>query len=162
MLDAIFRKEHVLGAAKADALGAEQASLLGVARNVGVGANFEPADRIDPAHELDQIWIVGLRVERFELPGDDAAGGAVERDPVTLLEGLTLDAEFLLGFVNHAIARAGHAALTHAAGDDSGVRGHAAARSQDSVRHFHAGDVLRGGLAANQNDGLVSAVLVVT
>ena len=36
------------------------AGLLGVARNVGVGADAQPADRIDPAHELDQIGIVGL------------------------------------------------------------------------------------------------------
>ena len=95
VLDAVFGKEHVLGAAEADAFGAEQASLLGVARDVGVGADLEPADRIDPAHELDQIGIVGLRVEGLELAVDDAAGGAVERDPVALLEGVALDAQFL-------------------------------------------------------------------
>ena len=39
VFDAVFGKEHVLGAAQADAFGAEQASLLGVARNVGVGAD---------------------------------------------------------------------------------------------------------------------------
>ena len=37
--DAVFGKEHVLGAAEADAFGAEQACLLGIARNVGVGAD---------------------------------------------------------------------------------------------------------------------------
>ena len=39
VLDAVFGKEHVLGAAEADAFGAEQAGLLGVARNVGIGAD---------------------------------------------------------------------------------------------------------------------------
>ena len=61
VLDAVFGKEHVLGAAEADAFGAEQACLLGVAGNVGVGADVELAQRVDPAHELDQIGIVGLR-----------------------------------------------------------------------------------------------------
>ena len=63
VLDAVFSKEHVLGAAEADALGAKHASVLCVARNVGVGADAEAADGIDPAHELDQIGIVGLGIE---------------------------------------------------------------------------------------------------
>ena len=157
VLDAVLGKEHVLGAAEADAFGSEQASILGVAGDVGVGANLEPANRIDPGHEGDQIGIVGLRVEGLELAVDDAAGGAVERDPVALLEGLALDAQFLFGFVNEAIAGAGHAALAHAAGDDSGVRGHAAARGENAVGHFHAGDVLRRGFAADENDDRVFA-----
>ena len=40
VLDAVFSKEHVLGAAEADAFGAKQASHFGVARDVGVGANL--------------------------------------------------------------------------------------------------------------------------
>ena len=100
VLDAVFGKEHMLGAAESDALGAEEACILGVAGNVGVGADLEAADRIDPAHEGDQIGIVGLRVESLELAVDDAAGGAVQREPVALLEGLALHAELLLGFVN--------------------------------------------------------------
>ena len=39
VLDAVFGKEHVLGAAEADAFGAEEDGLLGVAGNVGVGAD---------------------------------------------------------------------------------------------------------------------------
>ncbi len=49
VLDAVFGKEHVLGAAEADAFGAECTSLFGVARNVGVGADAEPADRDRPS-----------------------------------------------------------------------------------------------------------------
>ena len=160
VLDAVFGKEHVLGAAKSDALCAEQHGLLGVARNVGVGANLQLAQRIDPAHELDQIRIVGLRFERLELAGNHAAGGAVERNPVALLVGLALDAQFLLRFVHDAVARAGHAALAHAARNHRCVRCHAAARGQNAVRNFHAGDVFRSGFAAHQDDGLVGAVLV--
>ena len=40
VLDAVFGKEHVLGAAEADAFGAESAGLLCVAGNVGVGADL--------------------------------------------------------------------------------------------------------------------------
>ena len=48
VLDAVLGKEHVLGAAQADAFGSECDGLLGVARNVGVGADTQPANRIDP------------------------------------------------------------------------------------------------------------------
>ena len=42
-------EEHVLGAAQADALGAELAGLGGVRRGVGVGADLERADLVGPA-----------------------------------------------------------------------------------------------------------------
>ena len=119
------------------------------------------AQRVDPAHELDQVWIVGLRGKRLELAGDHAAGGAVQRNPVALLVGVALDAEFLgVGFVDDAVAGAGHAALAHAAGNDSSVRGHAAARGENAGCDFHAGDVFRSGFAADEDDGVVGAVLV--
>jgi len=41
VLNAVFGKEHVLGAAEADAFGAEEASQLGVAGDIGVGADAE-------------------------------------------------------------------------------------------------------------------------
>ena len=69
------------------------------------------------------------------------------------LKVLSLDAEFLGVFVDDAVARAGYAALAHAAGDNSRVRGHAAARGENAGRDFHAGDVFRSGFAANQDDG---------
>ena len=85
VLDAVFGKEHMLGAAEADALGAEQARLFCVARNVGIGADLELAQRINPAHELDQIGIVRLRRNGLELAVDHAARRAVERNPIALL-----------------------------------------------------------------------------
>ena len=44
----IFREEHVLGAAQADAFCSECACLDGVARNVGIGANLQLADADPP------------------------------------------------------------------------------------------------------------------
>ena len=57
----VFGEEHVLGAAQSDAFGAERARLQGVARDVGVGANAHAAERLGPAHELQQFGIVGAR-----------------------------------------------------------------------------------------------------
>ena len=110
MLDAVLGEEHVLGAAEADALCAEEACLPGVARNVGVGADFQPADGVDPTHELDQIRIVGLHGDGLEPAHDDAAGGSIERDPVSLAQRVTLDAQFLVGLVDDTIAGSGYAA----------------------------------------------------
>ena len=50
--DAVFGEEHVLGAAQADALGAETACRLGIARDVGVGAHSE-APRNSSAHAMN-------------------------------------------------------------------------------------------------------------
>ena len=43
-------EEHVFGAAKADAFGAEAARLDRIARNVGVGAHSNCAERLRPTH----------------------------------------------------------------------------------------------------------------
>ncbi len=160
VLDAALSEEHVLGAAEADAFRPEGTGLLGVARHIGIGADLELAQRVGPTHELDEIGIVGTRGNRLQLALDDAARGAVERYPVAVAEGLALDAQFLAGLVHLAVACAGNAALTHAAGDDGGVRGHAAARGENAGRDFHATDVLGRGLATDEDDGVHVAVHV--
>ena len=87
----LFAEEHVLGAAQADALGAECPRLDGVSWNVGVGPHSHRAERLRPAHELHQFGIVGLGVKSVEFALDHAAGGAVERNPVARFEHLALD-----------------------------------------------------------------------
>jgi hypothetical protein len=47
--DAVALEEHVLGAAQADALGAEVASALRVGGRVGVGAHAQRAELVGPA-----------------------------------------------------------------------------------------------------------------
>ena len=50
MRQTIFGEEHVLGAAQADAFGAELPRRFGIARNVGIGAHAElAAELIGPA-----------------------------------------------------------------------------------------------------------------
>ena len=49
--DALVVEEHVLGAAKPDALGAEFARLACIARRVGVGAHAQAPLGVGPRHE---------------------------------------------------------------------------------------------------------------
>ena len=82
---AVLAEEHVLGAAQADALGAEVAGDLGVLAGVGVGPHRELAlpDAVGPAEddvELRRRLGVGQRHGAEH----DLAGGAVEGDGVAL------------------------------------------------------------------------------
>jgi hypothetical protein len=88
VLDAVLGEEHVLGAAQADAFGAELAGGLGVARDVGIGAHAElAAELVGPLHELQRTpEEFGSASSVLALP-EDFAGGAVERKPVAFLQG---------------------------------------------------------------------------
>ena len=149
--DAVGIKEHVLGTAQANALGAEVHSLLGVLGGVGVGAHLERAVLVSPAHEAAELTGDG------GLGGGDGfavnvAGGAVDGDPVAFLVDLAGQLKLLVGLVHLDGAAAGDAAGAHAAGDDGGVRGHAAADGEHALGVVHALDVLGRGLQAHQDD----------
>ncbi len=150
--DAVFGKEHMLGAAQADSLGSECPGLDGIARNIRVGANLQLAKRVGPLHEGLQFRIIGRRRQSIELSFDHAAGRAVERNPVACLEHLALDAHLASFLVDLNVARARHAALAHAACNHGRVTGHATARGQNARRDFHAVNIFRRGLTAHQND----------
>ncbi len=53
--DAVLLEEHVLGAAKADALGAEGERRPGVGRRLGIGADPHPPRLVGPLHQLAEI-----------------------------------------------------------------------------------------------------------
>ena len=53
--EAVALEEHVLGAAEADALGAEVAAAVGVGRRVGVDPHAELADPVGPLHEAAEV-----------------------------------------------------------------------------------------------------------
>ena len=82
--------------------------------------------------------------------GDHLAGRAVDRQLVPLAEGLVPHPHDPCLLVDVEVAGADDAGLAEAAGDDGGVRGHAAARGQDAGRGVHADDVLGRGLGAHQ------------
>jgi len=94
------------------------------------------------------------------LPGVDVAFGAVERDPVTLVEDVLGDSHLLLAQIHVHSAAADDAAPAPAAGDESRVAGHAAALSQDRLGGTHALDILRVGLFADEDDLLALFVPV--
>ena len=149
-LDAVALEEHVLRAAEADALGAELEGLPGVLRRVGVGAHLQHGVLPGQLHELAEVaaQVGGLRGHLTQI---DLARRAVERDPVALLdrEAVHLDRAGLV--VDLQLAGARDAAFAHAARHDGRVRGHAAARREDSGRVEHALQVLGRGLDAHQD-----------
>jgi hypothetical protein len=149
-LDAAGAEEHMLGAAEADALGAEFARDFGIARSVGVSAQAEAALTISPFHELaEMVRHHGLHGRHAA--GDHFAGAAVERkvfaspdDPISNLDraGAVVDIQR---------RAAGDTALAHPARDHRRMAGHAAAGGQDTLGDLHPMDVLRGGFDADEN-----------
>ena len=142
----------MLGTAEADAFGAERARLEGIAWNVGIGADAHATEGLSPAHELEQLGIVGRGVNGFELAVDDPAGGAVEGNPVAGFEGLACNFDFAVLLADVDVAGSGNAALAHTAGDNCGVAGHAAARGENAAGDFHAVNVFRRGFGADEDE----------
>ena len=77
--------EHVLGAAEADALGAELPGLAGILGRVGVGAHPQTADLVGPAEHGVDVLVDG-RGRKFGLAEDHPAGRAVHGDPVAVVD----------------------------------------------------------------------------
>ena len=158
MRNAVFLEEHMLSAAKANAFSSESTSLDRIAWDISIGTHAQLTKRFSPTHELQQFGIVGLRRQSTELALDYAAGGAIEGKPVALFEHLPLNVHLALLFVYVNIARASHAALTHAARDNSGVASHAATRRQNPYRNFHTVNVFRRGFGAYQDHRVLAIV----
>ncbi len=149
--NAVFAKEHVLGAAQADALGAELAGLGRIVGCIGVGAHLQPAGRVGPAHDLGQVWIIQVRRHQGRSAINDRAGGAVDRQHFAGGVALAADAHGAGFCVNHQVTATGHTGLAHATGHHGRVTGHAPTAGQDALGHIHARDVFGAGLTANQD-----------
>ena len=149
--DAVVVEEHVLGAAQADALGAEGARRARVGRGLGVGAHPQPARGVRPFHQPGEI-AGEFRLAHGDRARQDLAGRAVDGDGLALLEDAAAGAHRSGLVVDAHAAGAGDAGLAHAARHHRRVAGHAAARGQDALGGVHAVDVLRAGLDAHQDD----------
>ncbi len=149
--DAVALEEHMLGARQADALGAEILGGTGVQRGFRIGAHFQAAHAVGPAHQRAEL-AGELRLKRRHRAGDHLAGGAVDGEDVALLERDAARGEGARSVIDADGAGTAHARLAHAARDDGGVRGHAAARREDALRGMHAVNVFRRGLDAHQDD----------
>ena len=82
---AVGGHEHVLGAAEADALGAERARTARVLGRVGVRAHAERAQLVAPAEDGLEVR-VDLRRHERDVAGGDGAGAAVDGDQVALVQ----------------------------------------------------------------------------
>ena len=121
MLDAVFGEEHVLGAAEADAFGAELARHFGVARDIGIGAHAElAAELVGPFHEALKDARGGVGFDGVGLAGEDFTGGAIEGQPVAFFDGDEFaadgDGDQLLVLFDGDGFGAGDAGGSHAAG----------------------------------------------
>jgi len=155
--DTVSLEEHMLGAAEADALGAELDRLRGIVRVIGVGADAQTAILVRPAHDAAELAADG-GVDRGDCAVVDVAGGAVDGEPVALVVDLAGELELLVLLIHLDVAAAGDAALAHAARHDGRVGGHAAADGQDALRGLHALNVLGRGLETDEHD-LLAALL---
>ena len=150
--DAALLEEHVLGAAQADALGAEVARLAwhrAACRRWR--ARRARAPRRPSAMTLAKSPdSSGWRI--FTRPLQHLALAAVDGDDVALAQGRAPPTVMRAGLgVDAQRAGAAHARPAHAARDHGGVAGHAAARGEDAGRRVHAVDVLGAGLDAHQD-----------
>jgi hypothetical protein len=92
-------EEHVLGAAQADAFGAELAGDLAIERGFGVGAHFHAAVLVGPDHQRGEIADqFGFHHRHFA--GHDLAGRTVERDQVAFGHFAVADARLARGHVD--------------------------------------------------------------
>ena len=144
-------EEHVLGAAEANALGAEAARPLGVARVVGVRPDLETAEAVSPGQELAQIGVAQVRHHRRDLPGEDLTGRAVDRDPVAFLVDLSADGHLLGLHIDVKGCHSDDSRLAELASHEGSVGGPAALAGQDAVGRQHAMDVRRARLRADHD-----------
>ena len=82
--DALALEEHVLGAAQADAFGAEVARGARVERRLGVGAHLQAAHLVGPVHQRREV-AGQLGLDHRHRADEHLAGGAVDGDDVALL-----------------------------------------------------------------------------
>ena len=148
--DALALEEHVLGAAQADAFGAEAARGARVERRLGVGAHLHAAHPVGPCISVANSPVIsGLTIGTAPTSTWPVAPSMVMTSPFFSVTPPALHR--LRRVVDADRAGAGDAGLAHAARDDRRVRGHAAAGRQDALGGVHAVDVLGRGLDAHQH-----------
>ena len=132
-IDAVAFEEHVLGSRQADA---DRAKSNGVGRLFGrirIGPDRHPRGIRAPLHQLlKALELLGLlgRFVTVDQPGDDLRGrslhlacvdlpcSAIDRHPVTFVEGLAVHRDLACLVVDFDGGRSADAHLAHLAGDE--------------------------------------------
>ena len=148
--DALGVEEHVFGTAQADAFSPELARRGGIGGCVGIGAHFQDAHFVGPAHQRAEI-AGQFGLTHADLSLEHLAGGAIDGDDVAAVDGYISCHHFAARGVNLEHAGARYAGPAHAARHHSGVAGHAAAGGEDAACRMHAVNVFRAGFGAHQN-----------
>ena len=151
MDDAFGVEEHMFGAAKANALGAEMNGGIRVLGRFRIGADIEGADVIHPFHQLAE-FTGQFRLDGFHFAQHNLAPRAVDGDDIADAHGLAGAGKRLFGIADLHFTGAGDARPPHAAGHHGGVAGHAAPGGQDALGRMHAADIFRAGFHADQDD----------
>ena len=126
VIDALGGKKHMLGAAQADALGAEFAGLGRVFRRFRVGAHLQPAVFVRPGQQGLKV-LRGRGLDLGNVPEHHLARGAVQGEHIAAADRRALGGHGdPAGGVHAQAAAAGDGAHAHAAGHHGGVRGHTA------------------------------------
>ena len=121
---------------------------------VGVGADLEPADLVGPAQQLEQVGILQIGNDGRELSQMDESVGAVDRDPVALLDDDVAHCELALVEVDLDRAGSDDRRLSELPRHESRVAGASAARREDAPGGEHAVDVVGLGLGPDHDDVL--------
>ena len=150
--DTVGLEEHMLGAAKADALRAEGSRLLRVCGGIRVGADSHCLIFVGKLHDPSEVAGRSIRRHGRDAFAVDVAGGAVEGNDVALFIYFAVHGELLVLFVHLDVAAAGNTAGAHAARNDSRVRGHTAAHGQNALRIVHTFDVFGGSFQTDEDD----------
>ena len=87
----------MFGTSQTDTLSTKVTSSLSIFRSFGIGANFQSADFINPAHQFTEVTAVGISFNGRNLTFNDLAFGTVQRYPIA--------------FVNDNAAISGHGLL---------------------------------------------------
>jgi hypothetical protein len=140
----------MFGAAQADAFGAEARAVCASSGRFGIGAHLHAADPVGPAHQRAEIAAqFGLSIFTAPEPPRRLAPSMVMMSPSLTFAGADADLAALLSICKAARAR--DAGAAHAARDDGGVAGHAAARRHDALGGVHAVNVFGRRLDADED-----------
>ena len=162
----------MLGAAQAYALRPETPRPRGVFGGVGIGPHRHTARPVGVAHQpvdgCDQV-VPGVdgailevaddrRVDHRHLAQEYFSGGAVDGDDVAFFDGHACGGAKNASLRVHLqLFGAADGCLAHAASNDRGMAGLAAAAGEDAAGGDHAVEIIGVGLAAHQDDVLARA-----
>mmetsp|Transcript_50549 Transcript_50549/g.99452 ORF Transcript_50549/g.99452 Transcript_50549/m.99452 type:complete len:701 (-) Transcript_50549:954-3056(-) len=164
--ESLLLHEHVLRPNEADALSSECTSDLGVVRGVGVGSHIQSSVFVRQVHQscvllvgLGLLW--GHRLVHQNLKDlrgscpkgidEDLACGAVDRDRVACLQGLSCNLCSSSLLIEGDLCAPAHAGLPKASGNNGSVRGGASSLSQNALSSHHSCEVLRARLLSQED-----------